>query len=41
VEEFPFACARCGDLDVEVEAGDELRVQALEVVEEAEVGGRS
>ena len=41
VEEFPFACGRCGDLDVEVEAGDELVVQALEVVEEAGVGGRS
>ena len=31
VEAFPFACARCGSLDVEVAGGDELRVVALEL----------
>jgi hydrogenase nickel incorporation protein HypA/HybF len=31
VEAFPFACARCGSLDVDVAGGDELRVVALEL----------
>ena len=38
--EFPLACAECGGLDVEVVAGDELLVEALELEEElAAVGG--
>jgi hydrogenase nickel incorporation protein HypA/HybF len=28
---FPLACAACGGLDVEVVAGEELQVQALEL----------
>src|SRR5215212_11828015 len=28
---FPFGCARCGSVDVEVTAGDELQVDALEL----------
>src|SRR5919206_3921881 len=31
--EFPLACARCGDPDVEVVAGDELLVESLELEE--------
>jgi hydrogenase nickel incorporation protein HypA/HybF len=31
--EFPFACAVCGGVDVEVTAGEELQVEALEVLE--------
>ena len=31
VDVFPFACGRCGALDVEVAAGDELHVVALEL----------
>jgi len=31
VTEFPFLCAECGSLDVEVIAGDELLVDALEL----------
>ena len=39
---FPFACASCGGLDVEVESGDELLVDALELVDEPLVAtGRS
>jgi hydrogenase nickel incorporation protein HypA/HybF len=34
-DEFPLACARCGSLDVDVAAGEELYVEALEL-EEAE-----
>ena len=38
--EFPLACARCGSVDVEVIAGDELLVESLEIEEElAAVGG--
>jgi hydrogenase nickel incorporation protein HypA/HybF len=33
-EAFPLACARCGSLDVEVVAGEELVVDALELDEE-------
>jgi len=40
VEDFPFACAVCGGLDVEVTAGDELSVEAIEVDEPALTGGR-
>ena len=39
-EDFPFACAACGELDVEVTAGDELSVEAIEVDEPALSGGR-
>jgi hydrogenase nickel incorporation protein HypA/HybF len=31
--EFPFACPSCGSVDVDVRAGDELFVDALELVE--------
>ena len=31
--EFPFACAACGSLAVEVTAGEELRVDSIEVEE--------
>jgi hydrogenase nickel incorporation protein HypA/HybF len=31
--EFPFACPSCGSVDVDVRAGDELFVDALEFVE--------
>jgi hydrogenase nickel incorporation protein HypA/HybF len=40
VDGFPFACAACGDLDVEVTAGDELSVEAIEVEDMALSGGR-
>lgn len=30
---FPFACPSCGSVDVEVRAGDELFVEALELIE--------
>ena len=32
---FPIACLGCGSLDVEVTGGEELLVEALEVVSEA------
>jgi hydrogenase nickel incorporation protein HypA/HybF len=35
---FPLACERCGALDVEVVAGDELLVESLEVLNENEEG---
>jgi len=31
--ELPFACPRCGSVDVDVRAGDELFVEALELIE--------
>ena len=38
--EFPLACASCGSLDVEVVAGEELYVDALEVEETQEALAR-
>jgi hypothetical protein len=32
--EFPFACPSCGSVDVDVKAGDELFVDALELVDQ-------
>ena len=32
---FPFACPSCGSVDVDVKAGDELFVDALELVDHA------
>jgi hydrogenase nickel incorporation protein HypA/HybF len=37
---FPFACAACGELDIEVTEGEELSVDAIEVDEMALSGGR-
>jgi hydrogenase nickel incorporation protein HypA/HybF len=34
MEHFPLCCARCAGLDVEVRAGEELLVNALELDEE-------
>jgi hydrogenase nickel incorporation protein HypA/HybF len=34
--EFPLRCIRCGSLDVEVTAGEELLVESLELEEEPE-----
>jgi Zn finger protein HypA/HybF involved in hydrogenase expression len=34
MEDFPLCCAQCGGLDVDVLAGEELLVDALELEEE-------
>jgi hydrogenase nickel incorporation protein HypA/HybF len=34
MEDFPLSCAACGGLDVEVFAGEELLIDALELEEE-------
>jgi hydrogenase nickel incorporation protein HypA/HybF len=36
-DDFPLSCRACGAIDVEVVAGEELVVEALEIEEEAEV----
>jgi hydrogenase nickel incorporation protein HypA/HybF len=41
VTEFPFACTSCGSVDVAVESGDELFVDALELTDEPLAVGRS
>jgi hydrogenase nickel incorporation protein HypA/HybF len=41
VTEFPFACPRCGGVDVDVRSGDELLVDWLELADERVVAGRS
>jgi hydrogenase nickel incorporation protein HypA/HybF len=37
---FPLTCARCGGWDVEVTAGEELRVESLDLEEEEMAHGR-
>ena len=39
-DSFPLACGRCGGVDVEVKAGEELLVEALEVESEPVPAGR-
>jgi hydrogenase nickel incorporation protein HypA/HybF len=41
VTEFPFACNSCYGVDVDVKSGDELFVDALELVDEPLAVGRS
>jgi len=40
LEGFPFACPACGGLDIELTAGEELSVDAIEVDDMALSGGR-
>jgi hydrogenase nickel incorporation protein HypA/HybF len=39
IEGFPLHCARCGRLDLEMIAGEELRVESLELEEELITSG--
>ena len=39
IDAFPLACARCGSLDVDVIAGDEMHVESLELEEPMLVRG--
>jgi hydrogenase nickel incorporation protein HypA/HybF len=39
--EFPLQCSRCGGLDLEVVAGEELQVDSLELEELVATGGGS
>jgi hydrogenase nickel incorporation protein HypA/HybF len=42
MEAFPLQCSRCGDLNLELLAGDELLVDSLEVeTESAELAGQA
>jgi hydrogenase nickel incorporation protein HypA/HybF len=34
MEDFPLRCARCGGLEMDVVAGEELQVEALELVDD-------
>jgi hydrogenase nickel incorporation protein HypA/HybF len=36
---FPLACERCGDLHLEIVAGEELSVESLELLEEDDDAG--
>jgi hydrogenase nickel incorporation protein HypA/HybF len=38
MREFPLQCSRCGGLDLELLAGEELSVDALELADERELG---
>jgi hydrogenase nickel incorporation protein HypA/HybF len=40
MSDFPLACARCGALDLEVLAGEELLVDSLELEETLATNGR-
>jgi hydrogenase nickel incorporation protein HypA/HybF len=40
VDGFPLVCPACGGLDVDVVAGEELHVEALELEDEPTVGAR-
>ena len=37
---FPFACAACGSVDVDLEGGEELLVESIEVDDELVTTGR-
>ncbi len=41
VEGFPLACAHCGQLNVDVVAGEELEIESIEVETEVIGAGRS
>jgi hydrogenase nickel incorporation protein HypA/HybF len=38
IDGFPLRCPRCGSLDVELTAGEELQVEAIELVDQRERG---